>query len=320
MSSTINASTASGGGVVTTADASGILQLQTAGTTALTIDTSQNVGIGTSSPQGKFDVLGADDSASYLRNATAAFRFRPYITSVGFSQISAMNGALSTYAQLNIGGSVTVLETGGTERMRIDSSGNLLVGTTSQVSPGGAPGVGNIVNTANNGAWALALQNNATTGGLGRGLGIRNATDFNVGSNEFIYCVGNTTARFYVTSDGGVKNFSANNSNISDERTKKDIEPAPSWLNKIDAIEVVNFKYKDQTHDDFNLGVIAQQVESVAPELVNIDGFGETPEDGIPLKSIYETDLMYAMLKSIQELKAIIDTQNARIEALEAKI
>ena len=43
MSSTINASTASGGGVVTTADASGILQLQTAGTTALTIDASQNV-------------------------------------------------------------------------------------------------------------------------------------------------------------------------------------------------------------------------------------------------------------------------------------
>jgi hypothetical protein len=43
MSSTINASTASGGGVITTADASGILQLQTAGTTAVTIDASQNV-------------------------------------------------------------------------------------------------------------------------------------------------------------------------------------------------------------------------------------------------------------------------------------
>ena len=43
MSSTINASTASGGGVITTADASGILQLQTAGVTALTIDASQNV-------------------------------------------------------------------------------------------------------------------------------------------------------------------------------------------------------------------------------------------------------------------------------------
>jgi len=43
MSSTINASTASGGGVITTADASGILQLQTAGVTALSIDASQKV-------------------------------------------------------------------------------------------------------------------------------------------------------------------------------------------------------------------------------------------------------------------------------------
>jgi hypothetical protein len=43
MSSSINASTASGGGVITTADASGILQLQTAGVTGLTIDASQNV-------------------------------------------------------------------------------------------------------------------------------------------------------------------------------------------------------------------------------------------------------------------------------------
>ena len=50
MSSTINASTASGGGVITSADASGVLALQTGGTTAVTIDASQNVGIGTTSP------------------------------------------------------------------------------------------------------------------------------------------------------------------------------------------------------------------------------------------------------------------------------
>ena len=43
MSSTINASTASGGGVITSADASGILQLQTGGVTGITIDASQNV-------------------------------------------------------------------------------------------------------------------------------------------------------------------------------------------------------------------------------------------------------------------------------------
>jgi hypothetical protein len=48
MTSTINASTSAG--LVQTADTSGVLALQTAGTTAVTVDASQNVGIGTASP------------------------------------------------------------------------------------------------------------------------------------------------------------------------------------------------------------------------------------------------------------------------------
>ena len=48
MSCIINASTSTG--LVNQADTSGILQLQTASTTAVTVDASQNVGIGTTSP------------------------------------------------------------------------------------------------------------------------------------------------------------------------------------------------------------------------------------------------------------------------------
>jgi len=54
MTSTINASTTAG--IVTTADTSGVLALQTAGTTAVTVDASQNVGIGTASPAEKLHV------------------------------------------------------------------------------------------------------------------------------------------------------------------------------------------------------------------------------------------------------------------------
>lgn len=50
----INATTSSG--IVATADNTGQLQLQTTGTTAVTIDTSQNVGIGNTNPQAKLDV------------------------------------------------------------------------------------------------------------------------------------------------------------------------------------------------------------------------------------------------------------------------
>ena len=47
MTTTLNASTAGAGGFIATSDNSGVLALQTAGTTAITVDASQNVGIGT---------------------------------------------------------------------------------------------------------------------------------------------------------------------------------------------------------------------------------------------------------------------------------
>jgi hypothetical protein len=70
MTTTINASNSGSGGLVQTADASGILALQTAGVTAVTVDTSQNVGIGTASPSSKLHVAGG--SGSTIRNTASA--------------------------------------------------------------------------------------------------------------------------------------------------------------------------------------------------------------------------------------------------------
>jgi hypothetical protein len=139
MAVTINASTSAG--AVTTADTSGILQLQTNGTAALTVDASQNVGIGTASPAQKLDI------ASKVQIDTA--------NSYGKIKIArATDSALALYIQgadnagtgneLSIvnsgGGGAAINVTGGelkffassntTERARIDSNGNLLVGCT----------------------------------------------------------------------------------------------------------------------------------------------------------------------------------------------
>ena len=188
-----------------------------------------------------------------------------------------------------------------TQAMTLDASGNLLVGTTDSSDTSG-PGTKFRPSTT-----APVI---STTANSASGLSTFNFYNINATNNGY---------RFYVGINGGISNYSANNTNLSDERVKTEITPAPSWLSKINAIEVVNFKYKDQSHDDFNLGAIAQQVLSVAPELVDTDGFGETPEDNIPLMAIYETDLKYAMLKAIQELSAQNQALEARLAQLEAK-
>jgi hypothetical protein len=63
--------------------------------------------------------------------------------------------------------------------------------------------------------------------------------------------------------------------------------------------------------------VIAQQVEQVAPEFIDIDGFSERiPEDGVPLKAVYNKDLTFAAIKALQEAMARIETLEAEVAAL----
>jgi hypothetical protein len=286
---------------------------------AMTI-TGSNVGIGTSSPGRKLVVVGGNGNQLELDNTGQTYTqqfFKINGTEVGTFYASNTEFGMYTY-----GSQLISFSTNNTERMRITSDGRFLVRTTSVLNPGGVGGVSNMANPDDNGLWALALQNNATTNTYGRGLGIRFTTDFNNSSNEVLWFVGNTTPRFFVTSDGGVRNYSANNSNLSDIRVKKDIIALESYWNKFKEIEIVKFKYKDQTHDDFNIGVIAQQVEEIAPEFVNVDGFGgaeNIPEDGIPLKSVYEADLHHATIKVLQEAMAKIETLEAKVQYLENK-
>jgi hypothetical protein len=98
----------------------------------------------------------------------------------------------------------------------------------------------------------------------------------------------------------------------------------PKWAiaYKFKAIEIVKFKYKDQTHDDFNIGVIAQQVETVAPEFIEAEDWGkDTPaQSEEPLKSVYTSDLYHASIKVLQECMSKIEEQQTQIESLKAEI
>jgi hypothetical protein len=263
-------------------------------TQAMTLDASGNLQIGNTSYAYRVAASRASDGiVGYFRRDGATVN--PALT-ISCNETGNTVGFGTDYAGAT--SPAITFSTQGTERARITSGGDLLVGTT---DAGATTGVG--VKTLYS-ATIPAIFTVFNTAGGGNAYNFYNTNATNNGY------------RFYVKVDGGIANYQANDLNLSDQRLKKDISDAGSYLEKICSIPVRTFRYKDQSDSLLTLGVIAQEVEKVAPELVNNDGFGDTPDDGVPLKTIYQTDLQYALMKCIQELKADLDATKAELAAL----
>ena len=323
--SIISASTTSTTAYKVTADTTGTLVLQTGSTptTAVTIDTSQNVGVGTASPAYKLDVAGTANAAAV--NTTLAygtsgevyssFRFSNSSFSGGNSEIrNIVNGAGSTGSALALFTTQTGTSTL-TERLRIDNQGSLLVGTTI------ASGFATFSNAISSTFATASISRNTTGNAYGHYSGITGQTPNN-NSSLFYYGSDATALRFAVYANGGIGNYSANNVNLSDSREKINVSPAGNYLTKICAIPVRTYNYIDQNleeDDGLTLGVFAQDVQEVAPELVMESNWAKENDEPKMRLSIYQTDLQYALMKCIQEQQAIIETLTNRISALENK-
>jgi len=306
MSTIINATTTNG--VVIQPDNSGSLALQTNnGTTALTIDTSQNVGIGTASPAEKLNVVGSSTNAVGMR-----------VDNTQSSTVGTVYNTSTTYSYSGIGASTTWFYGNKTvavgtdsanpvqficnnaERMRIASDGNLLIGTASSGGRITAQSA-----TANSSTKVIQLNNSAGT----ELLAIVSDGAFYTGSAASSPN-NNTTA---TGANVVIASFGQLLRSTSALKYKQDIRD----LEYIDINKFRPVRYKSKCkNDDKNkdhIGFIADEVEAIGlKELVSYGDNGEV--EGFQ----YER-MTPILVKAIQEQQTIINDLKARVETLEAK-
>ena len=220
------------------------------------------------------------------------------------------------------------------ERMRIDSSGRVLVGWTSSVAStaklqvNSNAKIGNIffqgdssnsIISAGNGNFKVSsLEFNG--GGTGLDFDV-NVVVTGVGiANRFK--VDSPTGDTY-TNDGTI-------SSLSDERIKTDINDLTDGLDIVKQLRPVTFKYNDTTEDEdgkkemgaaddtVRYGFIAQEVEEVAPHYVETSTRKIKNEEVDDFKSLSTTRMIPMLFKAIQELSTDNDALKARIETLES--
>jgi hypothetical protein len=151
-----------------------------------------------------------------------------------------------------------------------------------------------------------------------------NDTDANSTGSTFLICdAGASVLRAQIRTNGGLANYSANNVNLSDINTKKDISPASGTWNCLKEWEIVNFRYKDQPEDaDLNMGVIAQQVAESCPEVITVFQEAKEATEDQPAQEerlgVKDQQMMWMAIKALQEAQVRIEQLEAKVAALES--
>jgi hypothetical protein len=247
------------------------------GTNGLTVLSGGNVGIGTTSPSALFHVNTSGNDPVLISN-TGANSYNSLILSnnnnykvaigIGGGSVGGNlqdNGFIGTISNRDF-----LINTNNTERMRITSTGNVGIGTTS-------PSYTFSVLSSNNVVWLqdTSLASDATF----VLFSVTGAT--NIGN---ISRIGTTNAVAYNT--------------VSDYRLKEDLKEI-NGLEKLSKIKVYDFKWKD--NESRMDGVIAHELQEVVPYAVT----GE--KDAEQMQSVDYSKLVPILVQAIQELKAEIE-------------
>jgi hypothetical protein len=263
--------------------------------------TNDRVGVGTLSPTVKFEVNGAA-KASSLSLTT------PLPIASGGTNLTSFTANGVLYAS-----SATVLATN--SGLLFDGN-SLLLGTTSLLGTERL----SVLRTVNSADYVAVFKTTAATATNNYGTQTILNGDPNDATRLFLSCIGGAaTTRAQIRSNGGIANYTANDVNLSDSREKTNFAPAKSYLDVICAIPVQTFNYIDQNLEEdggLTLGVVAQDVQAVAPELVMESNWAGKDEEPKMRLGIYQTDLQYALMKCIQEQQVLINKLQDDIEII----
>jgi hypothetical protein len=294
---------------------------------SVTVDASGNLLVGTTSASV------ADSGADNLvvGPGTGNNGITVYSANTGNANLNFADTDSPTvgFIQYQHNGNNMIFQTNGSERARIDSSGNLLVGTTNATLYNQGAGV-----------TGLKLSSNTQMASTGTMLDLNNTSGGGINAVNFWYR-GSGVGNILVNTSSTAYNTS------SDYRLKEDVQPMTGALAKVAALKPVTYKWKST--GDASQGFIAHELQAVVPECVSgekdatrIEQYEISPavpatfdEDGneltpaveavmgereVPAYQGIDTSFLVATLTAaIQELKAIVDAQGAEIAALKGQ-
>jgi hypothetical protein len=278
----------------------------------LTITTSGNLGIGTSAPfpaasrRGLVVRDGSGNGAELILQSTTTTNG----TSDGVALVAAGSDA---YVFNRISGGFIGFGTSNTERMRIDSSGNLLVGATSFTTGGISKTV--LIDGVSSAGVQLRIN-----GSLASYVYTYLSAGFRVETSS-------TYARveFVPGGTGGVQLSAAGATSwtaLSDENTKTDLIPITNAADKVASLRAVTGRFKTDSPEIRRAFLIAQDVQSVLPEAISPYKIKDDDTEYLGLSYTDTIPLLVAAIKEQQEMIAqqseIITTLTARVAALES--